>query len=79
MKHVLAFLITVYQNTETTRRFLLAPFLGETQGVCRFEPHCSEYAKQSITKHGVFRGGLLSIRRIVRCNPLAKGGMDLVV
>ena len=79
MKTVLAFLITVYQNTLTARRLLLAPFLGETQGICRFEPHCSEYAKQSLEKYGVLKGGLLSVRRIVRCNPFIKGGTDRVV
>lgn len=44
--------------------------------VCRFHPSCSEYAAQSVLKHGVFVGVALGIRRILRCNPLSSGGYD---
>ena len=41
-------------------------------------PTCSEYAYQAIEKYGVFKGGFLSIKRILRCNPFCKGGFDPV-
>lgn len=46
--------------------------------VCRFEPYCSEYMYQSIDKHGIFKGGILGLYRILRCNPFSKGGYDPV-
>ena len=45
---------------------------------CRFHPYCSDYAVLAIEKHGVFKGGYLTIRRILRCNPLCEGGEDPV-
>ena len=41
---------------------------------CRFTPTCSAYAIEAIQKRGAFVGTLLSIWRILRCNPLCKGG-----
>lgn len=45
---------------------------------CRFTPTCSEYAMEAIEKYGAFKGGYLAIYRILRCNPLCKGGYDPV-
>lgn len=45
---------------------------------CRFEPTCSEYAKQAVEIHGVVRGGALAFWRILRCNPFVRGGYDPV-
>lgn len=45
---------------------------------CRFTPSCSEYAVQAITVHGAFKGTLFALKRILRCNPLCKGGYDPV-
>ena len=45
---------------------------------CRFTPTCSAYAIEAIKKRGAFVGALLSIWRILRCNPLCKGGYDPV-
>lgn len=45
---------------------------------CRFYPVCSDYAIESIEKFGVFKGLFLSILRILRCNPLFRGGFDPV-
>jgi hypothetical protein len=45
---------------------------------CRFQPSCSDYAAEAITRHGVFVGSALASWRILRCNPLSRGGLDLV-
>lgn len=46
--------------------------------VCRFEPSCSKYAYEAISIHGVLKGSLLGIYRVLRCNPFGKGGYDPV-
>lgn len=45
---------------------------------CRFYPTCSQYALTAIERFGLFKGGLLAINRLMRCNPLFPGGVDLV-
>ncbi|MEN3014567.1 MAG: membrane protein insertion efficiency factor YidD [bacterium] len=44
--------------------------------VCRYYPSCSEYMILSIEKYGLIKGILKGLIRIVRCNPLGKGGID---
>ena len=46
---------------------------------CRYVPTCSEYAMEAVERHGVVRGGGMVVWRILRCHPLAKGGLDPVV
>ena len=45
---------------------------------CRYTPTCSQYAVEAITVHGPFRGLLLAVRRILRCNPWGGSGYDPV-
>ena len=45
---------------------------------CPYFPSCSEYGLEAIQKHGALKGGLLTIWRIIRCNPFSKGGFDPV-
>ena len=68
MKFFLIGLIRVY-------RWTLSPLLGPS---CRFEPSCSAYAEQAIRRHGPWRGGWLALRRLGRCQPFSRGGIDPV-
>lgn len=45
---------------------------------CRFAPTCSMYAAEALRRHGILRGGALSVRRLCRCNSLCAGGHDPV-
>ncbi len=61
-------LIRLYQVT-------LSPIFG---GSCRFDPSCSAYALEAIDRHGVWRGGKLGVKRLLRCHPFATAGFDPV-
>jgi len=65
---VLIGLIKVYQHT-------LGPLMPMS---CRFEPSCSRYAVEALRRHGPFRGTLLAVWRVLRCNPFNAGGYDPV-
>ncbi|MGG7179194.1 membrane protein insertion efficiency factor YidD [Clostridium paraputrificum] len=45
---------------------------------CKYIPTCSQYALESIEKYGAFKGGFMSVWRVLRCNPFSKGGLDPV-
>ena len=45
---------------------------------CRFTPSCSAYAIEAISSYGAFRGGWLTVRRLVKCQPFFTGGYDPV-
>ncbi|MDG1503730.1 MAG: membrane protein insertion efficiency factor YidD [Flavicella sp.] len=49
-----------------------------TNSTCRFQPTCSHYTIGCIQKHGIFKGGILSVKRIVRCHPWGGNGHDPV-
>ena len=68
MKHLVIFLIKVYQRTLSR---VLPPS-------CRFYPSCSEYGVQALQKYGIFKGGWLTVKRIARCHPFNPGGYDPV-
>jgi len=43
---------------------------------CRFSPTCSEYAQMAFKKYGVIQGGVMSVKRVLRCNPFSKVYFD---
>ena len=56
-------------------RYFISPLIGVN---CRFSPSCSDYAKDAITRHGALRGGLLTVKRILKCHPWGGSGYDPV-
>ena len=56
------------------RRFL-SPALGQR---CRYYPTCSAYAEEAVREVGAFRGMILAVWRVLRCNPFSRGGLDPV-
>lgn len=61
-------LIRLYQLT-------LSPWVGRN---CRYIPTCSNYALEALDRHGTIRGLYLTVRRLLRCHPLGRGGYDPV-
>ncbi len=49
-----------------------------TMPTCRYRPTCSHYAKEAFETRNFFYASLLTLWRILRCNPLSKGGYDPV-
>mgnify|MGYP001583569365 FL=1 len=45
---------------------------------CRFHPTCADYAQEAVASHGPWRGAWLALARLLRCQPLSKGGLDPV-
>ena len=59
-------------------RFYQASVSPFGMAACRFQPTCSHYSYQAITRHGLMRGLGLTAWRLVRCNPINTGGYDPV-
>ena len=68
MKHVMIWLIRLYQK-------FISPI---KPSCCRFRPTCSAYAIEAFQKRGFFIGFILTVWRILRCNPFGKPGYDPV-
>ena len=66
MSRLLIHLVLLYRAT-------LGPYLG---GHCRYQPTCSQYAIDSIQKHGPLRGSWRALKRIARCHPWGGKGYD---
>lgn len=76
-KKILVDIIKIYQKTfpitDSASRSL-----GLVQTSCKYQPTCSNYMIEAINKYGAGKGLLLGIKRILKCNPLTKGGYDPV-
>jgi len=56
-------------------QYCISPWLRPS---CRFYPTCSQYALEALKRFGPFRGSILTIWRILRCNPWGGQGFDPV-
>ncbi len=56
-----------------------SPKLQERGSVCKYQPSCSEYAIHAIKKYGNTKGTIKAATRLLRCNPLSKGGYDPII
>ncbi|WP_417594206.1 membrane protein insertion efficiency factor YidD [Oceanospirillum sp.] len=68
MKYLLKLFVHIY-------RYMISPLLPNR---CIYYPTCSSYALEALETHGAIKGTILAVKRIVSCNPLAKGGYDPV-
>ena len=68
MKRILLAMLRFYKGA-------ISPLLPNA---CKYTPTCSAYAMEAIEKHGPWRGTLLAVWRVLRCNPFSRGGYDPV-
>ncbi len=68
MKYIALGLLRLY-------KFVLSPLLP---AACRYQPTCSEYAREAVERYGALRGTILAARRLSRCHPFREGGYDPV-
>lgn len=68
MKNIAIFIIKLYQKIP-----------GSFHNSCRHIPTCSNYAIDALNEYGFFKGSILSIKRILRCNPFGTSGYDPVI
>lgn len=68
MRHLCLHLIQGY-------RAVISPLLGQA---CRFEPTCSQYALDAVSRYGALRGLGLAVVRLLKCHPFHPGGEDPV-
>lgn len=54
-------------------RAVFSPWVGHN---CRYDPTCSAYALEALRTHGGLKGGWLAFRRILRCHPWGRMGVD---
>jgi len=66
VRTVFVFMVRVYQR-------MISPFFGPR---CKYHPSCSEYAAQAIDEFGAGKGSVLAGWRLLRCNPMSRGGVD---
>lgn len=68
MKHIFMLFIRFYQK-------FISPLFPRR---CKYYPTCSAYALKAYEKHGFFKGTVLTVWRLLRCNPWSLGGVDYV-
>ena len=66
MKKIVIFLIKKYQKIP-----------GKWHHYCKYQPTCSNYAITVLEDFGLIKGSFLTIKRLIKCNPFSKGGIDL--
>ncbi len=75
-RQIVVGLISAYQKTlSPDHGWLRARYPA---GLCRYQPTCSEYTKEAVTRYGVIKGLYLGSKRVGRCHPWSAGGYDPV-
>lgn len=69
MKRFFLRLVRFYQRSLSPRK---------RKPSCRYVPTCSQYAATAIERYGAWKGGWMALWRVLRCNPLSRGGYDPV-
>lgn len=69
MKKAIIFLLKIYKK-------LISPIISACGIHCKYYPTCSDYMVQALEKYGIFKGGILGFKRLLKCNPFSKGGYD---
>lgn len=69
IRQLLIFTINIYRK-------YISPL--KVRSTCIYTPTCSQYAIEAIEKYGALKGSFLTVKRILRCHPFAKGGYDPV-
>jgi len=75
MKYILKFLAFIFIGIIKIYQYTISPYFPAS---CRFTPSCSAYGIEALKKHGPFKGGWLTLKRIASCNPWGKSGYDPV-
>lgn len=75
MNKASALAVSVLRGLVGLYKMIISPYLPPA---CRFTPTCSAYAMEALERHGLVKGLLLSVARVVRCNPFCRGGYDPV-
>ena len=78
--------LPLWQDSSYAMKFLVLDLLGVYKAAvspflppaCRFEPTCSEYAREAVEKYGALKGSWMGVKRLLRCQPFCKGGHDPV-
>lgn len=71
MRRFFAFFIRIYQ-------LVFAPIFSSLGFGCRFHPSCSQYSKEAFRKYSWHKALIITLKRILRCNPFNPGGLDPV-
>ncbi|MBI3343040.1 membrane protein insertion efficiency factor YidD [Candidatus Gottesmanbacteria bacterium] len=77
MKTILLHAIRFYQRYLSFDTGILK-FLFLTDKACRYQPTCSQYMYEAIERYGIIDGLSLAVKRIIRCHPWSRGGVDEV-
>ena len=71
----MSFMVKILNGMIRLYQVAISPYLAMS---CRFQPTCSSYAREAITRHGAMVGGLMALRRIARCHPWGGSGYEPV-
>lgn len=75
MKYIFKFLTFIFIGLIKVYQYTISPYFPAS---CRYTPTCSSYGIEALKKHGPIKGGWLTVKRIISCNPWGGSGYDPV-